>query len=42
MLQLLIEEKRTELRWVGRILQDAEKRAPARNTRNQETRATVS
>jgi DNA-binding PadR family transcriptional regulator len=42
MLQLLIEEKRTELRWVGRILQDAEKRAPARNIRNQETRATVS
>ena len=31
MLQLLIEEKRTELRWVERILQDAEKRAPARN-----------
>ena len=34
MLQLLIEEKRTELRWVERILQDAEKRAPARNARN--------
>jgi DNA-binding PadR family transcriptional regulator len=33
MLQLLIEEKRTELRWVERILQDAEKRAPARNAR---------
>jgi len=28
MLQLLIEQKRTELRWVERILQDAEKRAP--------------
>ncbi len=34
MLQLLIEEKRTELRWVERILQDAENRAPARNARN--------
>jgi DNA-binding PadR family transcriptional regulator len=32
MLELLLEEKHTELRWVERILQDAEKRAPARNT----------
>jgi len=31
MLQLLIEQKQTELRWVERILQDADKRAPARN-----------
>ena len=31
MLQLLIEEKETELRWVERILQDAAKRAPALN-----------
>jgi DNA-binding PadR family transcriptional regulator len=34
MLQLVIEEKRAELRWVERILQDAAKRAPARNARN--------
>ena len=33
MLQLLIEQKETELSWVERILQDAAKRAPARNTR---------
>ena len=32
MLQLLIEQKQTELRWVERILQNVEKRAPARNT----------
>jgi DNA-binding PadR family transcriptional regulator len=31
MLQLLIEQKKTELRWVERILQDTDKRAPARN-----------
>jgi len=31
MLQLLIEQTQTELRWVERILRDAEKRAPARN-----------
>jgi len=31
MLQLLIEQKKTELRWVERILQDTAKRAPARN-----------
>ena len=34
MLQLLIEQKETELRWAERILQDAAKRAPARNARN--------
>jgi len=34
MLQLLIEQKKTELRWVERILQDTDKRAPARNVRN--------
>jgi DNA-binding PadR family transcriptional regulator len=34
MLQLLIEQKRAELRWVARILQDTDKRAPARNARN--------
>jgi DNA-binding PadR family transcriptional regulator len=34
MLQLLIEQKKTELRWVERILQDTDKRAPARNARN--------
>lgn len=34
MLQLLIEQKETELRWVERILQDTDKRAPARNARN--------
>jgi DNA-binding PadR family transcriptional regulator len=33
MLQLLIEQKKTELRWVERILQDTDKRAPARNAR---------
>ena len=33
MLQLLIEQKETELRWVEHILQDAAKRAPARITR---------
>ena len=33
MLQLLIEQKKTELRWVERILQDTDKRAPARNVR---------
>jgi len=31
MLQLVIEQTQTELRWVERILRDAEKRAPARN-----------
>ena len=31
MLQLLIEQKGAELRWVERILQDTDKRAPARN-----------
>jgi DNA-binding PadR family transcriptional regulator len=31
MLQLLIEQKKTELRWVESILQDTDKRAPARN-----------
>jgi len=31
MLQLLIEQSQTELRWVERILQQAEKRAPARH-----------
>ena len=30
MLQLIIEQTQTELRWVERILRDAEKRAPAR------------
>jgi DNA-binding PadR family transcriptional regulator len=34
MLQLLIEQKKTELRWVEHILQDTDKRAPARNARN--------
>lgn len=34
MLQLLIEQKGTELRWVERILQDTDKRAPARNARD--------
>jgi DNA-binding PadR family transcriptional regulator len=34
MLQLLIEQKKTELRWVERILQDTNERAPARNARN--------
>jgi DNA-binding PadR family transcriptional regulator len=34
MLQLLIEQKQTELRWVERILQNTDKRAPARNARN--------
>src|SRR6266404_4163005 len=33
MLKLLIEQKKTELRWVERILQDTDKRAPARNAR---------
>jgi len=32
MLQLLIEQMESELRWVERILQDAAKRAPARNS----------
>src|ERR1043166_380965 len=32
MLQLLIEQTQTELRWVERILRDAEKRAPARHS----------
>lgn len=32
MLELLIEQTQAELRWVERILQDAEKRAPARNS----------
>ncbi|HXD29527.1 MAG TPA: PadR family transcriptional regulator [Pyrinomonadaceae bacterium] len=31
MLKLLIEQKKTELRWVERILQDTDKRAPAQN-----------
>jgi DNA-binding PadR family transcriptional regulator len=30
MLQLIIEQMETELRWVNRILEDADKRAPAR------------
>lgn len=30
MLQLIIEQMETELRWVSRILEDADKRAPAR------------
>jgi len=34
MLQLLIEQTKTELRWVERILQDTDKRAPARNAKN--------
>ena len=34
MLQLLIEQKDTEIRWVESILQDTDKRAPARNARN--------
>jgi len=34
MLQLLIEQTQTELRWVERILRDAEKRAPARHPEN--------
>jgi DNA-binding PadR family transcriptional regulator len=33
MLQLLIEQKEAELRWVERILQNVEKRAPAQNPR---------
>ena len=33
MLQLLIEQTQTELRWVERILRDAHKRAPARNAK---------
>jgi DNA-binding PadR family transcriptional regulator len=33
MLQLIIEQKEAELRWVERILQNIEKRAPARNSR---------
>lgn len=32
MLQLLIEQTQTELRWVERIIRDAEKRAPARHS----------
>jgi len=32
MIQLVIEQMQTELRWVERILRDADKRAPARNT----------
>ena len=32
MLQLLIDQTQTELRWVERILGDAEKRAPARHS----------
>ena len=32
MLELLIEQTQTELRWVERILLDAEKRAPARHS----------
>jgi DNA-binding PadR family transcriptional regulator len=34
MLQLLIEQSETELRWVERILQETEKRAPARQSKN--------
>ena len=34
MIQLVIEQMETELRWVERILRDAAKRAPARNTGN--------
>jgi DNA-binding PadR family transcriptional regulator len=34
MLQLLIEQKTTELRWIEGILQNTDKRAPARNARN--------
>jgi len=33
MLQLVIEQTQTELRWVERILREAEKRAPARHPR---------
>lgn len=32
MIQLVIEQMETELRWVERILRDADKRAPARNS----------
>ena len=35
MIQLVIEQMQTELRWVERILRDADKRAPARNTRKE-------
>jgi len=34
MLQLLIEQTQTELRWVERILRDAAKRAPARQAKS--------
>jgi DNA-binding PadR family transcriptional regulator len=34
MLQLVIEQKKTELRWVERILQDTNKRAPAKKVPN--------
>jgi len=34
MLQLLVEQTQTELRWVERILRDAEQRAPALHSRN--------
>ena len=34
MLQLVIEQKKTELRWVERILKDTDKRAPALNARH--------
>ena len=34
MLELLIEQKKTELGWVERILQNTDKRAPAQNARN--------
>lgn len=33
MLQLFIEQTQTELRWVERILRDADKRAPARHSK---------
>ena len=34
MLQLLIDQLKTELRWVERILNEANKRAPARHGPN--------
>jgi hypothetical protein len=39
MLQLLIEQTQTELRWVERILREAQKRAPARQNRLEELSA---
>jgi len=34
MLQLIIEQMETELRWVRKILEDSDKRAPARRNRS--------